>query len=317
MNALPPLIFACPRCRASLVQAAPDALFCPQDKSTYKKVDQIWRMLLPERESVYSQFIQDYETIRRAEGRGSQEAAYYRALPYHDLSGKMSADWRIRGASFDMFLKKVIAPEKHSLRILDLGAGNGWLSNRLARRGHSVAAVDLMTNDFDGLGCWRFYDAKFTSTQAEYDHLPFVHGIADLVIYNASLHYSVNIRETLAESLRVLSATGKLVVLDSPVYRKAGSGAQMVKERESQFANRFGFPSNALHSENYFTYSKLNELAAALGLKWQFLTPFYGFRWALRPLVAKLRGSREPARFHVLVGIRDSLQRETISQEPR
>lgn len=299
-----PFAFTCPRCRAPLEQTAPDELFCATDGLRFPHIDGVWRFLLPERAAYFEKFIREYETIRRAERRGSQEAAYYRALPYHDLSGRMSADWRIRAASFDAFLKRIISPSKQALRILDLGAGNGWLSNRLARRGHSVAAVDLMTNDFDGLGCWHFYETDLTPVQAEFDRLPFTNGTADLVIFNASLHYSVNIRETLAESLRVLGSTGNLVMLDSPVYRDAGSGAQMVKERESQFANRFGFPSNALPSENYLTYSKLNELAAALELKWQFLTPFYGFHWVLRPFVSKLRGGREPARFHVIVGSR-------------
>jgi SAM-dependent methyltransferase len=299
--------FACLRCHAPLEQTAPDELFCPADGLRLQCIDGVWRFLLPERADYFEKFIREYETVRRAEGRGSQDAAYYRALPYHDLSGKMTSDWRIRAASFDMLLKKVISVEKSSLRVLDLGAGNGWLSNQLAQCGHTVAAVDLMTNDFDGLGCWRFYNTNFTPVQAEYDHLPFVDGTVDLVIFNASLHYSVNIRETLAESLLVLDKAGKLVILDSPVYRDAGSGEKMVQERKSQFSKRYGFPSNALPSENYLTYSKLDELAAALKLKWQFFTPFYGFHWVLRPFLSKLRRTREPAKFHGIVGSRSNI----------
>ena len=59
------------------------------------------------------------------------------------------------------------------LRLLDLGAGNGWLSYHLARRGHEAAAVDLTVNDFDGLGAHVHFDAPFTPVQAEFDHLPF------------------------------------------------------------------------------------------------------------------------------------------------
>ena len=45
-------------------------------------------------------------------------------------------------------------PERteRALRILDLGAGNGWMSYRLALQGHLPIAVDLLTNDRDGLG---------------------------------------------------------------------------------------------------------------------------------------------------------------------
>lgn len=262
-------------------------------------------MLMPERTSVFTQFTQDYERIRRAEGRGSDNPGYYRSLPYRDTSGRMKSDWRIRAASFDAFLKHVVLPMEQSLqkplRVLDLGAGNGWLSNHLARRGHIVAAVDLMTNDFDGLGCYRFYDTVFTPVQAEFDHLPFPDLVADLAIFNASLHYSVSYVDALNESLRVLDPAGKIILIDSPIYKDSTSGAQMVRERNNQFRKKFGFPSDALPSENYITYERINELAAGLNLRCKIIKPYYGIHWLLRPLKALLLGLREPAKFHIIV----------------
>ena len=168
--------FACPRCHTELQQTSPDELSCVRDGYRFACLDGIWRFLLPERAAYFEKFMQEYETIRKAEGRGSQSSAYYQALPYQDLNGNMSADWRIRAASFDLLLKKVIGPLEQPgrpLKLLDLGAGNGWLSNRLALRGHQVAAVDLMTNAFDGLACKDRYQNDFTALQAEFDCLPF------------------------------------------------------------------------------------------------------------------------------------------------
>ena len=255
--------------------------------------------------SLYEQFVREYETVRRAEGRGADNPAYYRALPYQDLSGRTPTDWKIRAVSFDAFVAKALAPlEQHSpaLRVLDLGAGNGWLSNRLAQRGHAVAAVDLSVNDFDGLGCHRYYDTVFAPLQAEFARLPFPDRSADLVIFNASLHYSIRIHDTLAEAIRLLKPRGRLVILDSPVYADAASGKKMVSEREDQFSKRFGFPSNALPSENYLTYDHLGELGSALRIHWQLITPHYGLSWAFRPLKAKLLRRREPAKFHLIIG---------------
>ena len=296
--------FACPACHTALVQRSPDELFCPAEGLSYPRRAGIWRFLAPDRAAYFRQFALEYETIRRAEGRGSPDAVYYRALPYKDLSEKMPTDWRIRARSFDLLVRRVLAPLEKSaphLAVLDLGAGNGWLSNRLARRGHHVAAVDLLDNDFDGLGCARFYDSLFSPVQAEFDRLPFPDGSADLVIFNASLHSSTNIPASLAQALHVLAPNGRLVILDSPVYHAAGSGEKMVREREELFRQRYGFPSNALPSENYLTYDFLKALQAPLGVRWKFLTPFYGFAWMLRPLKARLRSTREPAKFHLIV----------------
>ena len=302
--------FACPRCGSALKQTSSGALVCPLDGLQFVRIDRVWRMLLPEREPIYDAFIHEYETVRRAEGRGSQKAEYYNALPYRDLSGRRVSDWRIRSASFNAFLEHFLQPVEaqtnRPLNVLDLGAGCGWLANRLAARGHCVAAVDLIVNDFDGLGCCRFYETAFTPVQAEFDHLPFAQKSFNMVIFNASLHYSTGYETTLQATLRVLDPDGQLVVLDSPVYRDASSGKQMVGERQRQYVKQYGFPSNALPSENYLTYQRLDELCAALHLHGQVLTPFYGLGWALRPLKARLLGQREPAKFHVVVLSRSS-----------
>ena len=294
--------FACPNCHAALEETRPDELVCSADGLRFSRIDGIWHFLLPGRSEWFEKFVREYETVRKAEGRGVQDAAYYRALPYRDLSGKMPADWHIRAASFDLLKKQVISPPGRPLSIIDLGAGNGWLSNRLAGMGHNLLAIDLMTNDFDGLGCQSYFESAFMTAQAEFDHLPCPDQCFDLVVFNASLHYSVDMQATLAEALRVLGTGGQLVILDSPIYNDAESGRKMVQEREALFTRKYGFPSNSLKSKNFFTYSGLESLGRELEINWQYLTPFYGIRWALKPLTARIRGRREPARFHVIIG---------------
>lgn len=302
-------LFVCPRCRTTLDRNTPERLTCPKDGLEFWKVDGIWRFLLPESEAHYAGFLTDYESIRRSEGRGSTSAEYYRALPFKDLSGRFRADWRIRARSYKTLVKvltRLQNPLERSLKILDLGAGNGWLSNRLAAHGDRVLAVDLSVNEQDGLGAWKHYEHGFTPVQAEFNHLPVMERFADAVIFNASFHYSENYMETLKEALRVLSANGLIVLMDSPVYRRDISGKKMVEERGAQFKEKFGFASDNLQSENYLTYARLKDLAQELGLTWKIQTPFYGFRWMFRPLVAALLRRREPAKFHLIVGRRKS-----------
>src|SRR5260370_4666872 len=85
------------------------------------------------------QFLDDYGRIRSAEGRGSGESDYYRALPFADVTGRNSGQWKIRARTFRYFVHRVLCG-RH-LQMLDLGAGNCWLSYRLAELGHRPVAV--------------------------------------------------------------------------------------------------------------------------------------------------------------------------------
>ena len=293
-----------------LEDAGLDRQRCPADGATYERRDGVWRMLLPARATALSQFMREYETVRRSEGRGDAHAAYYRALPFRDLSGRFSDDWKIRAASFRALVNHILPPLEASLGraciALDLGAGCGWLAYRLAQRGHTVGAVDLQTNGVDGLGAYQHYDAEFVPVQAEFDRLPFVSGLADLVVFNASLHYATDYVTTLREALRVLRPGGTVVILDSPVYRHASSGQAMVREREVAFCHRFGFPSNAIASEHYVTHARLRDLADQLGVRWRLASPRHGMRFAIRRWKTLLLSRREAARFPLIAARKET-----------
>ncbi|MDA2931405.1 class I SAM-dependent methyltransferase, partial [Acidobacteria bacterium AH-259-O06] len=277
---------------------------CAVEKLYFDHIKGVWQFLTPERKAYFNQFTREYEIVRRSEGRGSSTAEFYRALPFRDLSERFRDSWRIRAISFRVLLKTVVPNIEEQrgpfLRILDLGAGNCWLSKRLAEKGHGVAAVDLITNTEDGLGAHVHYQQVFTPVQADFDHLPFGDDQFDLAIFNSAFHYSTNYEKTLQEACRVLGSSGRVVIMDSPLYHHSPSGQQMLQEREACFRQKYGFPSNALPSENFLTYRRLDELTIT-GLKWQLHRPFYGWRWALKPWKARLLGHREPAQFGVIV----------------
>ena len=239
---------------------------------------------------------------------------YYLALPFKDISGRNSWQWRIRGRSFRFLAQRLLPILEYQipagLDVLDLGAGNCWLSYRLASRGHRPVAVDLMVNQLDGMGAARHYfpvrRRKCPRFQSEIDRLPCAKSQFDLAVFNASFHYSEDYNRTLEECLRCLRRPGHIIIMDSPLYEHEESGEQMLKERHAEFERKYGFRSDSVASREYLTPSVLEDLGRRHGITWTILHPWYGLKWAVRPLRAWLRRRREPARFQIIWGTMES-----------
>lgn len=294
--------FICPKCGGALTPHGEAVLTCEQDSLSFHRENGIWRFLTPRLIAHYKAFIRDYETIRQAEGRGSSDPEFYRALPFEDRSGNMPKMWQMRAASFKTFMDKAVRPlPQKKMSILELGAGNGWLSNRLALLGHSVDAVDLLTNDWDGLGAHVHYESAFRPVQAAFDALPFKSHRYDLIVFNASFHYSEDFDFTFNRVLKLLTREGVLAIMDTPVYSREESGFTMVNERKKAFKEAYGFASDALPLENFLTEIRLQRMLETHHLEMQRFEPYFGLKRAVLPYWERLRGRREPARFPVIV----------------
>ena len=307
------IMLRCPGCFRSigyLKQAEAAVMDCFTCGFRFNCEGGIWKALLRDRENHYSKFVNDYESIRASEGRGSTKSDYYLALPYQDLSGLLSSQWAIRARTFRYIERKILprvaSLTKTRLRVLDLGAGNCWMSYRLQSKGHTPVAVDLLTNDHDGLRAADHYTerlgALFPRVQAELDDLPFADSQFDLAIFNASFHYSVNYEQTLSEVRRVLRPAGSFVILDTPVYRLNEHGLRMVEEKHATFFKRYGFRSDALPSIDFLDIAAIQKLQETLDIHWQVVKPWYGLGWHVRPLMSFLRGRRPPSRFWIFTG---------------
>lgn len=304
----------CPACRNELAALsyhelgqAHEPLNCTRCAAALPQQEGIWRALPEERSAYFQRFIREYEEVRRAEGRGSDGGEFYLALPFRDSTGRNNWQWSIRARTFSYLEREILpalrAKRQGPLSVLDLGAGNGWMSYRLALQGYWPTAVDLQSNTYDGLGAAIHYQSvlprMFPRFQAELDRLPFEDDQFDCAVFNASFHYSENYDATLGEAIRCLRPGGTVVIADSPYYIREDSGRQMLDERRKHFQSHFGFSSDALSSCEYLTGERLLGLEARHDIEWITHRVWYGVRWACRPWIARFKKRREPSQFRI------------------
>lgn len=280
----------CPHDCAAL-QLSDACARCPRCGRAYACSNGIWRLHNPI--EAQRAFLEQYKAVREAEGWGAPSADYYLNLPWVSPTDPQYARWRVHATSF----KRLLSLLGREQRILDVGAGNGWLSYQLTRRGHMVAALDLNDDDRDGLGAHKFYPLHYDCFQADFDRMPFADSQFDAVIFNASLHYAREPLETLREVAHLLKREGKVFVIDSPIYNQPESGERMMDEKAKEFRTRHGFEMTR-DSTGFLTF---DNFAPQKG-NWIWYESRPTLRWGLRPWRARLRGQREPAHFGVMAG---------------
>ena len=163
----------------------------------------------------------------------------------------------------------------------------------------------MLTNDQDGLGAaahFRKAGCLRSSCECRLSSIicPLRAAASIVVIFNASFHYSENYETTLRRG-DALYATRRfdhhcgyslvLAGLKAAGRWSASGGAH--------FTARYGFASDAIPSREYLTDHDLELLRDRFAIEWKLYTPYYGVRWLLRPLLAKLRRRREPSRFRI------------------
>jgi SAM-dependent methyltransferase len=182
-----------------------------------------------------------------------------------------------------------VSPRPRSSPAADLGAGTGWLSFRLAQRGHPTLALDASLDADFGLGASFPYASRYPDrilpVRADLDVLPLRPGGLDLILFNASLHYARDVRATLRRAVSALAPGGRLLILDTPIYFRPSAA-----------------PANG---ERQLGRIELLEELEAAGLETQTLHLFRGFRWLAYQARHLLRRGN-PFSFPLLIGTKPS-----------
>ena len=293
------LDLVCPECEVPVEGDGGD-LVCPRCGSRFSREAPVAQFLSERRRRELAPFVEQYRLVRARDGYRREEADYYRRLPDVPASDPDRDRWRLRRASFARLRQRVSADASgQSLRVLELGAGSAWLSARLAEDGHRAVALDILSDEADGLGAVRHQTAAIECVEADLDAPPFAPAQFDVVLFAASLHYSRDVVRALCRAWTLVRTGGVLAVVDSPCFVRAADGEAMVTERDRCFADRYGIGRPVVQGRGFVLLGELEEAAVRLGLRTRFDRSRGRLAWELRRRLDGLRARREPARFGV------------------
>lgn len=197
-----------------------------------------------------------YLAVRTAENRVLDDEMV-RQLPQTPSSYVHHNEWQIRAAGlkrFIAYLDKKFGEKK--LNILDVGCGNGWMSNNLHKHGHKVTGIDLNLAELEQAErvfgtsesmAWQYVDILNDDVTGA----PF-----DIILFGASCQYFPDISVLTEASTKLLTKPGEIHLLDSFFYKDSELDA--ARSRTEQYYSQMGFPEMS----EFYHHHSVNALKA-------------------------------------------------------
>lgn len=200
---------------------------------------------------------------RRAEGKHGLKVTAYEQLPYSgaaDAQPSMRLEWRLRG--YDLALIEASLAGRAEQRVLDLGAWNGWLSNRLAVAGHCVTAADYFADAHDGLRARRFYRAEWRALQLDLRDVSVLDETFDLVVVNRCLAFFTDPVAYLASLKPLVAPGGQMLVTGLQFFWAPAAKARRVADDRRRHRQQYGFELFLFPTRGYLDRGDFAQLRA-------------------------------------------------------
>lgn len=216
-------------------------------------LDGIYYLSLPEKQTFDEG---EYLRLRQKEGRIYTDAEVA-MLPKVGYFNKLKHEWKVREKTLKKLLKYF--SDKKENNILEVGCGNGWLSNALSEKTQNYFfALDLNQHELKQ-GARIFNENK---------RLKFVYGnvyenifsreVFDFIIFPSSIQYFDNIKRLIERIFYFLKPEGEVHIIDSNLY--SDHQVNMAELRSENYFNSLGFPKmiNSYHHHKLTDLDKFN-----------------------------------------------------------
>jgi len=157
-----------------------------------------------------------YLRLREKEGRIYSDDIVAH-LPYMADALPHANEWRARAIS-SMRLHRYFSSKPTPLSLLELGCGNGWLSNLLSQSRHRVIGMDRNQQELKQAARIFQSNSKLLFLDADIFSSPFYFGQFDAIVLASVVQYFQNIHILLPVLLSYLKPAGEIHIIDSPFY---------------------------------------------------------------------------------------------------
>ena len=193
-----------------------------------------------------------YLRLREKEGRLYSDDIVA-SLPRIPAGHPFAAEWRVRAKSASR-LTRYLTARPGPLSILELGCGNGWLSNLLSKAGHVVLGMDQNRHELKQAARVFCGSSHPSFCEADIFSAPINPARFDVIILASVLQYFEDVSGLISVLSNYLRPAGEIHILDTPLYLDNELDAAIF--RSEQYYSSLGFPE----MKNHYFHHRASEL---------------------------------------------------------
>ncbi len=191
-------------------------------------------------------FAEAYVRVRKNEGRFLSDQDVAR-LPLFFGDKNLSAEWKMRAYSSKRLLTYLTQKHAIDCTILDVGCGNGWLSNKLALAGFQVIGVDVNLPELEQASRVFLHKNISFAFANIFEWKPSIK--FDFVVINASLQYFSAPKQLFKRLFHINPTLKHIYILDTPFY--TNQEKLHAKKRSEKYYEKHGEASMAEHYHHF------------------------------------------------------------------
>jgi ubiquinone/menaquinone biosynthesis C-methylase UbiE len=197
-------------------------------------------------------FEEQYIALREKEQRLCSDAQVMQ-LPVINTDHPHAAEWLVRKRSSEKLIKQ-LRKMKRPLRILEVGCGNGWLSNKLASIPNtSVTGFDINSAELQQAKRVFKHQQNLKFVSENPFHAKHAAKPHDIIVFAASIQYFASLDAVISDALQHLAQHGQIHIIDSHFYKPEEIPA--AKQRTAAHFASLGFPGMSAHYFHHTLHS--------------------------------------------------------------
>lgn len=162
-----------------------------------------------------AKFEEQYKSVRDKEGRWLDDNAA-KQLPTVDRNDPTFNEWKKRAWMLNKF--ETYMSLASTLNVLDIGCGNGWMTNKISNHAENITGVDIGAEELEQAArCFGSESVQFVCT-TDWSLLP--QASFDLIYFAGSFHYFEPDKNFWKSLYDLLTPDGEIHILETQFYAK-------------------------------------------------------------------------------------------------